>query len=209
MAFEVPPLPYDYAALEPHIDEETMRLHHDKHHQAYVDKANAALEGTEHHSGSPERILTILDELPADKQTIVRNNLGGHVNHSLFWEIMSPDGGGAPDAELGQAIADTFGGLDELKKAVNDAGVNRFGSGWTWLIHDGTGLAVVSTPNQDSPLMDAHEPLLGIDVWEHAYYLKYQNRRPDYLEAWWNVVNWPAVAERYARATGKVRAATG
>jgi Fe-Mn family superoxide dismutase len=206
MAFEVPPLPYDYAALEPHIDEETMRLHHDKHHQAYVDKANAALEGTEHANESPERILTILDELPTDKQAVVRNNLGGHVNHSLFWEIMGPDGGGEPDGELAQAIAGSFGGLDGLKQAVNDAGINRFGSGWTWLVHDGTGLAVVSTANQDSPLMNGQEPLLGIDVWEHAYYLRYQNRRPDYLAAWWNVVNWRAVAERYARAAGKVGA---
>jgi superoxide dismutase, Fe-Mn family len=208
MAFEVPPLPYDYAALEPHIDEQTMRLHHDKHHQAYVDKANAALEGTRQANESPERILTILDELPEEKRTVVRNNLGGHVNHSLFWEIMSPDGGGEPDGDLAQAISDTFGGLDDLKKAVNDAGINRFGSGWTWLVHDGTGLAVISTPNQDAPIMEDREPLLGIDVWEHAYYLKYQNRRPDYLEAWWNVVNWPAVAERYTRATGKVSAAT-
>jgi Fe-Mn family superoxide dismutase len=206
MPFEVPPLPYDYAALEPHIDEETMRVHHDKHHQAYVDKANAALEGTEHANESPERILTILDELPTDIQGPVRNNLGGHVNHSLFWEIMSPDGGGEPEGELGQAIADTFGGLDALKQAVNDAGVARFGSGWTWLVHDGTALAVVSTANQDSPIMNGQEPLLGIDVWEHAYYLRYQNRRPDYLQAWWNVVSWPAVAERYMRATGKVRA---
>src|SRR5213592_4736393 len=167
MAYEVPPLPYDYAALEPHIDEETMRLHHDKHHQAYVDKANAALAGTEHEHGSAEHVLTILDELPEDKRTVVRNNLGGHVNHSLFWEIMGPGGGGEPDGELGQAIADTFGGLDELKQAVNDGGVNRFGSGWTWLVHDGTALAVYSTPNQDSPIMQSHEPLLGIDVWEH------------------------------------------
>jgi superoxide dismutase, Fe-Mn family len=208
MAFEVPPLPYDYGALEPHIDEATMRLHHDKHHQAYVDKANAALEGTPHENESPERILTILDELPEDKRMVVRNNLGGHVNHSLFWEIMSPDGGGEPEGEIATAIDDSFGGLDELKKAVNDAGVARFGSGWTWLVHDGTGLAVISTPNQDAPIMEGREPLLGIDVWEHAYYLKYQNRRPDYLEAWWNVVSWPVVGERYARATGKVRAAT-
>ncbi len=208
MAFEVPPLPYDYAALEPHIDEQTMRLHHDKHHQAYVDKANAALEGTGHENEEPERILTILEELPADKQTIVRNNLGGHVNHSLFWEIMGPDVGGEPDGDLADAIADAFDSFDAMKKQINDAGVNRFGSGWTWLVHDGTGLAVMSTPNQDSPIMESREPLLGIDVWEHAYYLKYQNRRPDYLEAWWNVVNWPAVAERYARASGKVRAAT-
>src|SRR5438067_1960319 len=195
--------------LEPHIDEQTMRLHHDKHHQAYVDKANAALEGTQEHDASVEHVLTILDELPEDKRTVVRNNAGGHANHSLFWEIMSPDGGGEPEGPLAEAIDDTFGSLDELKKAVNDGGVNRFGSGWTWLVHDGTGLSVYSLPNQDSPIMQSDEPLLGIDVWEHAYYLKYQNRRPDYLEAWWNVVNWQAVAERYARATGKVGATTG
>jgi len=208
MAFEVPPLPYDYNALEPHIDEETMRLHHDKHHQAYVDKANAALEGTDWANESVEQILSIIETLPEDKQKILRNNAGGHANHSLFWEIMGPDGGGEPEGELADAINDTFGSLDELKKAVNDGGVNRFGSGWSWLVHDGTGLAVYSTANQDSPIMQSDEPLLGIDVWEHAYYLKYQNRRPDYLEAWWNVVNWPAVAERYAKAVGKVRAAT-
>jgi Fe-Mn family superoxide dismutase len=208
MAFEVPPLPYDYAALEPHIDEATMRLHHDKHHQAYVDKANAALEGTEWANESVEQVLTILDTLPEDKQGVLRNNAGGHANHSLFWEIMGPDGGGEPEGDLADAITGTFGSLDELKKAVNDGGVNRFGSGWSWLVHDGTGLAVYSTANQDSPIMQSDEPLLGIDVWEHAYYLKYQNRRPDYLEAWWNVVNWPAVAERYEKAIGKVRAAS-
>ena len=208
MAFEVPPLPYDYGALEPHIDEETMRLHHDKHHQAYVDKANAALEATPQATESVEHVLTILDELPADKRTAVRNNAGGHANHTFFWEIMSPDGGGEPEGDLANAIDDTFGGLDALKQAVNEGGVNRFGSGWTWLVHDGTGLAVYSTPNQDSPIIEGDEPLLGIDVWEHAYYLKYQNRRPDYLEAWWNVVNWPAVADRYTRAVGKVGAAT-
>jgi Fe-Mn family superoxide dismutase len=208
MAFEVPPLPYDYDALEPHIDEQTMRLHHDKHHQAYVDKANAALEGHEAAHESVEHILTIVDTLPDDKQAVVRNNAGGHANHSLFWEIMSPDGGGEPEGELADAINDAFGSVDELKKAVNDAGVNRFGSGWTWLVHDGTGLEVYSTANQDSPILKSHEPILGNDVWEHAYYLKYQNRRPDYLEAWWNLVNWGAVAERYAKAIGKVRAAT-
>jgi Fe-Mn family superoxide dismutase len=208
MAFEVPPLPYDYNALEPHIDEQTMRLHHDKHHQAYADKANAALEGTDWADESVEQILTIIDTLPEDKQAVVRNNAGGHANHSMFWEIMSPDGGGEPEGELADAINDTFGSLDELKKAVNDAGVNRFGSGWTWLVYDGTGLAVYSTANQNSPILQSDEPILGNDVWEHAYYLKYQNRRPDYLEAWWNVVNWPAVAERYAKAIGKVRAAT-
>jgi superoxide dismutase, Fe-Mn family len=208
MAFEVPPLPYDYAALEPHIDEATMHLHHDKHHQAYVDKANAALEGTDWANESVVEVLTILDTLPEDKRTVLRNNAGGHANHSLFWEIMSPDGGGEPEGDLAGAINDTFGSVDELKKAVNDGGVNRFGSGWSWLVHDGTGLAVYSTANQDSPIMQSDEPLLGIDVWEHAYYLKYQNRRPDYLEAWWNVVNWSAVAERYAQATGKVRTTT-
>jgi Fe-Mn family superoxide dismutase len=208
MAFEVPPLPYDYGALEPHIDEQTMRFHHDKHHQAYVDKANAALEGTDWADESVEQVLSIIDTLPEDKQAVLRNNAGGHANHSMFWEIMSPDGGGEPEGELADAINETFGSLDELKKAVNDAGVNRFGSGWTWLVHDGTGLAVYSTANQDSPLLQSDEPILGNDVWEHAYYLKYQNRRPDYLEAWWNVVNWPAVAERYAKAIGKVRAAT-
>jgi Fe-Mn family superoxide dismutase len=143
-----------------------------------------------------------LDVLPEEKQGAVRNNGGGHTNHSLFWEIMSPNGGGDPSGDLGAAIEDTFGSFDELRTAVNQAGVNRFGSGWTWLIHDGTGLAVISTPNQDSPLMNDDVPLLGIDVWEHAYYLKYQNKRPDYLEAWWNVVNWDAVAERYSAAVG-------
>src|ERR687886_2467283 len=206
MPYDVPSLPYEYNALEPHIDEQTMRLHHDKHHQAYVDNANAALEGTEWADKPVEQILGDLELLPEDKQTPVRNNAGGHANHSLFWEIMSPDGGGAPDGDLANAIDDTFGGLDELKQAVNEAGVNRFGSGWTWLVHDGTGLAVYSTPNQDSPIMNSDEPLLGIDVWEHAYYLKYQNRRPDYLEAWWNVVNWAAVAERFAQARGRVGA---
>ena len=208
MAFEVPPLPYDYDALEPHIDEATMRVHHDKHHQAYVDKANAALEGTDWADESVEQILSIIETLPEDKQTVLRNNAGGHANHTLFWEIMSPEGGGEPEGELADAINDTFGSLDELKKAIKDGGVNRFGSGWSWLVHDGTGLAVYSTANQDSPIMQSDEPLLGVDVWEHAYYLQYQNRRPDYLEAWWNVVNWPAVAENYAKAVGKVRAAT-
>ena len=206
MAFEVPPLPYDYNALEPHIDEQTMRLHHDKHHQAYVDKANAALEGTDWAHESVEHILSIIDTLPEDKRAVVRNNAGGHANHSMFWEIMSPDGGGEPEGELADAINDTFGSLDELRKAVNDAGVNRFGSGWTWLVYDGTGLAVYSTANQDSPISNADVPLLGIDVWEHAYYLKYQNRRPEYLETWWNVVNWPEVGRRYDEA---VRLATG
>ena len=200
MAYEVPPLPYDYAALEPHIDEQTMRVHHDKHHQAYVDNANKALEGTEWADRPPEAVLANIDLLPEDKQTMARNNVGGHANHALFWEIMSPDGGGDPEGSLADAVADTFGSVDELRNLVNDTGVKRFGSGWTWLIHDGTGLAVVSTPNQDSPVSNAHVPLLGIDVWEHAYYLKYQNRRPDYLAAWWNVVNWAEVGRRYEQA---------
>jgi superoxide dismutase, Fe-Mn family len=197
MPYEVPPLPYDYKALEPTIDEQTMRLHHDKHHQAYVDNANKALAGSEWAERPVEDVLANLEILPGEIQTAVRNNAGGHANHTLFWEIMSPDGGGAPSGDLAHAISNTFGGLEELKAAVNDAGVKRFGSGWTWLIHDGTALAVVSTANQDSPISNSDTPLLGIDVWEHAYYLKYQNRRPDYLEAWWNVVNWEAVGQRF------------
>ncbi len=198
MAFSVPDLPYDYAALEPTIDEATMRLHHDKHHQAYVDNANAALEGTELADADVEEVLRNLDKLPEEKRTPVRNNAGGHANHTLFWEIMSPDGGGEPSGALADAITSTFGSLDELKAKVNDAGVKRFGSGWTWLVKDGSGaLSVVSTANQDSPVSDGQTPLLGIDVWEHAYYLKYNNRRPEYLGAWWNVVNWDDVARRF------------
>jgi superoxide dismutase, Fe-Mn family len=200
MPFDVPPLPYDYAALEPHIDEQTMRVHHDKHHQAYVDNANKALEGTEWADRPVEEVLRSLDSLPEDIRTAVRNNAGGHANHSFFWEIMSPAGGGEPEGELAEAINSTFGGLDTLIEQVNDAGVKRFGSGWTWLVVDGGSLAVTSTPNQDSPVSEGATPLLGIDVWEHAYYLKYQNRRPDYLAAWWNVVNWPEVARRYEMA---------
>jgi Fe-Mn family superoxide dismutase len=197
MPFEVPPLPYDYGSLEPHIDEATMRVHHDKHHQAYVDNANAALAGTEWAERPVEEVIRSLDSLPEDKRAPVRNNAGGHANHSLFWELMSPDGGGEPSGALADAIASTFGGLDALKQQVNDAGVKRFGSGWTWLVRDGDSLAVMSTPNQDSPLMEDKTPILGIDVWEHAYYLKYQNRRPEYLQAWWNVVNWAEVARRF------------
>ena len=200
MAFELPDLPYAYDALAPHIDAETMRIHHDLHHGAYVTNANAALEGTNLADASVESVLTNLDSLPEDKQTAVRNNAGGHANHSLFWQIMGPDGGGEPCGALRSAIEDAFGSFDELRSAVNDAGVKRFGSGWTWLVWDGTGLAVYSTPNQDSPIMQANVPLLGIDVWEHAYYLNYQNRRPDYLAAWWNVVNWVEVATRLDEA---------
>jgi Fe-Mn family superoxide dismutase len=198
--YEVPPLPYDYNALEPHIDEQTMQIHHDKHHQAYVDKANAALEGTEWADKPVEDVLKDLGSLPDDKQGPVRNNAGGHHNHTLFWESLSADGGGAPEGALAEAIDSTFGSFDDLKTKLKDAGVARFGSGWSWLVHDGSGLAVVSTPNQDSPLSDGQTPLLGIDVWEHAYYLKYQNKRPDYLDAFWNVVDWDEVARRFSEA---------
>jgi Fe-Mn family superoxide dismutase len=177
-----------------------MEIHHDKHHAAYVTNLNAALEGTEWMDRPLDAVLTSLDIIPEDKRAAVRNNGGGHANHTLFWEIMGPGGGGEPTGALGAAIADTFGSLEDLRTAVNDAGVKRFGSGWTWLVWDGTGLAVKSTPNQDTPVMDGETPLLGIDVWEHAYYLNYQNRRPDYLAAWWNVVNWEAVASRYEAA---------
>ncbi|MFN2467439.1 MAG: superoxide dismutase [Gaiellaceae bacterium] len=202
MPYEVPPLPYDYAALEPHIDEQTMRVHHDKHHQAYVDNANKALEGSDWAERPVEELLTNLDSIPEAGRAAVRNNAGGHANHTLFWEIMAPGGGGEPGGALGEAIASTFGSLDALSAQVNDAGVKRFGSGWTWLVHDESGLAVISTPNQDSPVSEGKTPLLGIDVWEHAYYLRYQNRRPDYLAAWWNVVNWPEVERRFEQATG-------
>ena len=202
MPLQLPPLPYDYDALEPTIDAETMRLHHDKHHQAYVDNANKALEGTEWADRPVEAILANVDLLPEDKQAAVRNNAGGHANHTLFWEIMGPNGGGEPNGALADAINDTFDSLDALKTQMNDAGVKRFGSGWSWLVWDGTGLAVYSTANQDSPILKSYDdvPLLGIDVWEHAYYLTYQNRRPDYLSAWWNVVNWEAVGARFEAA---------
>jgi len=202
MAYTLPDLPYAHDALEPTIDARTMEIHHGKHHAAYVANLNAALDGTEWMDRPLEAVLSSLDILPADKQAAVRNNGGGHANHSLFWEIMSPAGGGEPSGELGDAIQTTFGAFDVLRQQVIDAGIKRFGSGWTWLVWDGTGLAVLSTPNQDSPLEDGSTPLLGIDVWEHAYYLNYQNRRPDYLEAWWNVVNWDAVAARFDGARG-------
>jgi Fe-Mn family superoxide dismutase len=200
MAYSVPPLPYAFDALEPHIDARTMEIHHDKHHGAYVANLNAALEGTEWMDRPIDTVLSNLELIPEEKRAAVRNNGGGHANHTLFWEIMSPNGGGDPTGALADAISDTFGDVGSLKEQVNDAGVKRFGSGWTWLVWDGTGLAVVSTPNQDSPVMDGKTPLLGIDVWEHAYYLLYQNRRPDYLTAWWNVVNWEAVASRLEAA---------
>ena len=197
MAYSVPDLAYAFDALEPHIDARTMEIHHDKHHAAYVNNLNAALEGTEWMDRPIDSVLSSLEIIPEDKRTAVRNNGGGHANHTLFWEIMGPNGGGEPSGSLGDAIADTFGSVADLKTAVNEAGVKRFGSGWTWLVWDGTGLAVKSTPNQDTPVMDGDVPLLGIDVWEHAYYLNYQNRRPDYLEAWWNVVDWSAIAARF------------
>jgi Fe-Mn family superoxide dismutase len=198
MAFSVPDLPYAYDALEPHIDEATMRVHHDKHHQAYVDKANGALEGTEWADADVEDVLKSLGDLPADKQGPVRNNAGGHYNHSLFWQMLSPDGGGEPSGELASAIEEAFGSFDEFKDKFKAAGIGQFGSGWAWLVKDGSGVAIVSTPNQDSPISDGKTPLLGCDVWEHAYYLKYQNKRPDYIDAFWNVVNWDYVGERFA-----------
>ncbi|WP_309233361.1 superoxide dismutase [Conexibacter sp. W3-3-2] len=195
-----PPLPYAFDALEPHIDAQTMEIHHDKHHQAYVDKLNAAVEGTEWADKSIEEIVANLDSLPDDKKGPVRNNGGGHYNHSLFWESLSGSGGGAPDGELGAAIDEAFGSFDAFKEQFEAAGVGQFGSGWAWLVLDGGTLAVTSTPNQDSPLTAGKTPLLGNDVWEHAYYLKYQNKRPDYLKAFWNVVDWAKVAERFAAA---------
>ncbi len=200
MAYDVPALPYDYAALEPHIDEATMRVHHDKHHQAYVDKANAALEGTDWADKPIEEVIANLSQVPEDKRGPVRNNGGGHLNHTLFWESMSPDGGGAPDGDLASAIDEAFGSFDEFKTQMKDAGVGQFGSGWAWLVHDGSGLAVVPSANQDNPITDGKTPLLGVDVWEHAYYLKYQNKRPDYIDAWWNTVDWAKVAERFSAA---------
>jgi Fe-Mn family superoxide dismutase len=201
MAYSVPDLPYDYAALEPHIDEATMRVHHDKHHQAYVDKVNAALEGTEWDGKPIEEVLKSLDALPADKLNAVRNNGGGHYNHSLFWEWMSPDGGGEPEGALGEAISSTFGSFDDFKTKFKEAGVNQFGSGWSFLIRNGSGLEVAGYPNQNNPISDGKTPLLGVDVWEHAYYLKYQNKRPDYIDAFWNVVNWKKVAALFDAAS--------
>jgi Fe-Mn family superoxide dismutase len=200
MPFELPALPYAHNALEPHIDTKTMEIHHGKHHQAYVDNANKALEGTEWANAAVEDVVKSLDKLPEAIRGAVRNNAGGHANHALFWTILSPNGGGAPTGDLAAAIDAAFGSLDALKAAINDAGIKRFGSGWSWLVVDSGKLAVTSTPNQDSPLTEGKTPILGIDVWEHAYYLNYQNRRADYLAAFWNVVNWDEVARRYAAA---------
>jgi Fe-Mn family superoxide dismutase len=202
MAYELPPLPYDYNALEPHIDEQTMRIHHDRHHATYVTNVNAALEGLTNLQNLPiEQLLRQISQVPEEKRTAVRNNGGGHANHSMFWQIMGPGGGGQPTGALAQAINQTFGGFDAFKDQLTKAGIGRFGSGWAWLTLDGSGkLAVESTANQDSPYMDGKTPILGVDVWEHAYYLKYQNRRPDYLAAWWNTINWTAVNQRYEQA---------
>ncbi|WP_088006346.1 superoxide dismutase [Indiicoccus explosivorum] len=200
MAYELPKLPYAYDALEPHIDKETMNIHHTKHHQAYVDKTNAALEGTDLASKPIEEVIRNLNDVPEDKRTAVRNNGGGHANHSLFWEVLSPDGGGNPSGELADAIDKKFGSFDKFKEEFANAGATRFGSGWAWLVVNNGELEVTSTLNQDSPLTDGKTPILGLDVWEHAYYLKYQNKRPDYISAFWNVVNWDEVAKRYSDA---------
>jgi superoxide dismutase, Fe-Mn family len=198
VAHSVPPLPYEYNALEPHIDEQTMRIHHDKHHGAYVTNLNAALEKhPELQNKSADELVKSINTVPEAIRTAVRNNAGGHVNHTMFWEIMGPGKGGAPTGVMADAIKSAFGSFDTFKAQLNDAGVKRFGSGWAWLLDVGGKLAIESTANQDSPLMEGKKPILGIDVWEHAYYLKYQNRRPDYLAAWWNVVNWDAVNKRF------------
>lgn len=205
MTFELPALPYDYSALEPHIDTQTMQLHHDKHHQAYVNNLNAALQGLSQFDGvSVEDLMRRINDVPENVRTAVRNNGGGHANHSMFWQIMGPNGGGAPTGALADAINSTFGSFDQFKTAFNDNGAKRFGSGWTWLVVDQGGkLQALSSANQDSPLMDGLTPIMGNDVWEHAYYLKYQNRRPDYLSAWWNVVNWNEVARRFQAASSR------
>ena len=204
MAYELPPLPYDYSALEPYIDTQTMQIHHDKHHQAYVTNVNNALQGQDQlASMSVDDLLRNINQVPESIRTAVRNNAGGHSNHSMFWNIMKPNGGGEPTGDLASAIQQAFGSFDAFKTAFNDAGTKRFGSGWAWLVLDSSGkLQVISTANQDSPLMDGLYPVMGNDVWEHAYYLKYQNRRPEYLNAWWNVVNWDEVARRYGQGRG-------
>ena len=198
MAHEVPPLPYAYNALEPHIDEQTMRIHHDKHHAAYVNNLNTALEKhSDLQSKSVEELMKGINGVPEEIRTAVRNNGGGHVNHTMFWEIMGPGKGGQPGGAVADAIKSSFGSFDAFKEQFTKAATTRFGSGWAWLLDEGGKLVVESTANQDSPLMEGKQPILGLDVWEHAYYLKYQNRRPDYINAWWNVVNWDAVNKRF------------
>ena len=200
MPHELPPLPYDYTALEPHIDEQTMRIHHDKHHAAYVNNLNAALEKhPDLQKKSIEDLMRGINSVPEDIRTAVRNNGGGHANHTMFWELMAPGGSAEPKGAIGDAIKATFGGFDQFKEQFAKAGVGRFGSGWAWLIDAGGKLVIESSANQDSPLMEGKKPILGLDVWEHAYYLKYQNRRPDYIAAWWNVVNWDAVNKRFGK----------
>ena len=198
MAYSLPPLPYAYDALEPSIDKATMEFHHDKHHQAYVTAVNAALEGTPLADTPIEELMSDLSKVPADKLTAVKNNGGGHYNHTMFWENMGPGCGGEPGGALADAIASTFGSFADFQAKIKETGIKQFGSGWSWLVHDGSGLAIVGSANQDNPISDGKTPLLGVDVWEHAYYLKYQNLRPAYIDAWWNVVNWPKVAERFA-----------
>jgi Fe-Mn family superoxide dismutase len=204
MAYELPPLPYPYNALEPHIDEQTMQIHHDRHHQTYVTNVNNAIQGqADLENLSVEELISNLNRVPENIRTAVRNNGGGHANHTLFWEIMGPNGGGQPSGELAQAINTAFGSLDTFKQQFAQAATTRFGSGWAWLsVEPGGGLRVESTANQDNPLMEGRTPILGLDVWEHAYYLKYQNKRPDYITAWWNTINWDAVAQRYQSARG-------
>ncbi len=198
MSQSVPPLPYDYAALEPHIDEQTMRIHHDKHHAAYVTNLNAAIEKhPELQNKSAEDLIKGINTIPEDVRAAIRNNGGGHLNHTMFWEIMGPGKGGAPQGGIAEAIKSTFGDFEKFKTLMNDAGVKRFGSGWAWLVDVGGKLVIESSANQDNPMMEGKKPIIGIDVWEHAYYLKYQNRRPDYLGAWWNVINWDAVNNRF------------
>jgi superoxide dismutase, Fe-Mn family len=199
--FKLPDLPYAFDALEPHIDAKTMEIHHDKHHAAYTNKLNEAIEKhADLQSKSIEELLRGIDSLPEDIRGVVRNNGGGYANHALFWEIMGPNGGGEPSGELADAIGKKFGSFADFREKVSNAGATQFGSGWAWLVVTDGGIDVYSTANQDSPLMKGHRPILGVDVWEHAYYLKYQNRRPDYLEAWWNTVNWDEVARRYTDA---------
>jgi superoxide dismutase, Fe-Mn family len=201
MAFTLPQLPYAPDALEPHIDAQTMQIHHGKHHQTYVNNLNAAVEkAPELASWSLDDLMRRINEVPEAVRTAVRNNGGGHWNHSMFWEIMGPRAGGEPNGALGEAVAKSFGSFDKLKEQFAAAGTGRFGSGWAWLVADGDKLSITSTPNQDNPLMEGKQAILGLDVWEHAYYLKYQNRRPDYIGAWWNVVSWDAVAKRYEAA---------
>ena len=203
MPYELPPLPYSKEALEPHIDAQTMEIHHDKHHATYVTNLNKALENSPELASKPvEELIADLNAVPEAARTAVRNNGGGHANHTFFWKLMAADGGGEPTGEIADAIKETFGGFDALKEKINAAGATRFGSGWAWLVVKNGKLEVMSTPNQDNPLMEGLQPVLGVDVWEHSYYLKYQNRRPDYLKAWWNTINWNVVNENFAKAKG-------